>query len=124
MHKVIFRINKYGNKLIDRDITIISLDLDLEYTSKNEIKIPEIGTDFILGNEEFLIKNKIDSIQKNGDDDVCYVKIVFLELKRLKPKPKGGTYKDYILEYPNTYPNTRYNPTMVSNKPDNFFDDL
>lgn len=35
MHKVIFKINKFGDKAIDREITIISLELDLEYTSKD-----------------------------------------------------------------------------------------
>ena len=88
MYKIIFKLNKFGDKAIDRDITIVSITLDLEFTSKNKIKsVPNVGTDFILENEEFSITRKVDSIQKL-DNEICYVKIVFLDLKRLKPKPK------------------------------------
>lgn len=94
MYKVIFKLNKFNDKMIDRDIQIISLELDLEYTSKNEIILPDINSDFILGNEEFSITRKVDSIQKL-ENDICYVKIVFLDLKRLKPIPKPS-YEDYL----------------------------
>jgi hypothetical protein len=32
MYKVIFKINKFGDKEIDREITINSLEMDLEFT--------------------------------------------------------------------------------------------
>ena len=126
MHKVIFKINKFGDKAIDRDITIISLELDLEYTSKDEVKIPEVGTDFILGNEEFSITRKVDSIQKL-EDDICYIKIVFLELTRLKPKRtirKNAVYQPlYQPLYPPN-PNKIVKNTIHYDDSDDFFADI
>ena len=122
MHKVIFKINKFGDKVVDRDITIISLELDLEYVSKNEIKIPDIGSDFIIGNEEFKITRKVDSIQKN-EDDTYQVKIVFLELKRLKPIQRTKmTYTDLSASIVGGYHSKNLYSRYTD--PDDFFNDI
>lgn len=114
MHKVIFKINKFGDKEIDREITINSLEMDLEFTSKNGINIPDIKSEFILGNEEFIITRKVDSIEKY-DDDICYVKIVFLESVRLSKK-----FKDKIM----FTEKTKYKQKISYDDEDDFFADI
>ena len=114
MHKVIFKINKFGDKVVDRDITINSIEMDLDFTSKNEINIPDIKSEFILENEEFIITRKVDSIEKY-DEYICYVKIVFLESIRLSKK-----FKDKIM----FTEKTKYKQKISYDDEDNFFADI
>jgi hypothetical protein len=85
MYKVIFKIEKVGDKELDRELTIMSVEMDLEFTSKSEVKIPPTNSLFMLNNEEFVIKRKIDSLEKY-EDDVRYITIVFLESVKYKNK--------------------------------------
>jgi len=114
MHILIFKLNKFGDKEIDREITINSLEMDLDFTSKNEINIPDIKSEFILGNEEFIITRKVNSIEKY-DDDICYVKIVFLESVRLSKK-----FKDKIM----FTEKKKYKSKIIYEDEDDFFADI